>query len=107
MRLLASRVAAASVVAACAAWLLISPVAAAYPQDSPNDPGYASAENDPTCAQSYVGSEQYFLYSFMPHCAPAASDPEGASGMSIDKAWAKYSTGDPHTVIAYVEGGIN
>ncbi|HEX6488088.1 MAG TPA: hypothetical protein VF137_04315 [Candidatus Dormibacteraeota bacterium] len=107
MSSLARRLAALGVMSLAAGWFLALPASAAYPQDPPNDPGYASAENDPTCAQHYVGSEQYYLYSSMPRCAPLASDPENASGMSVDKAWAQYSTGNPHTVIAYVEGGIN
>lgn len=97
----------AAVLAVGCASVLAMPVGAAYPETAPNDPGYASAENDPTCAQQYVGSEQYYFYSSMPRCAVNAKDAEGAAGMSIDKAWAKYSVGDPHTVIAYIEGGIN
>ena len=104
---LTRRVAAAGILTAALGWLLTAPASAAYPQDPPNDPGYASAESDPTCAQNYVGSEQYYFYSFIPRCALNAKDASGAAGMSIDKAWAKYSIGDPHTVIAYVEGGIN
>lgn len=107
MRPLTRRFGACAVLLAAAGWFLAAPAIAAYPQDPPNDPNYQSAEQDPTCAQHYVGSEQYYFYSFMPRCAPGASDPENASGMSIDKAWEQYSTGDPHTVIAYVEGGIN
>ena len=82
---------------------------AAYPQGAPNDPGYDPAEQGglATCAQRSVNSEQHYLYSFMPRCAPLARDPESSAGMSVDKAWASYTTGDPRTVIAYIEGGIN
>jgi hypothetical protein len=82
---------------------------AAFPDGAPNDPDYAPAEQSgpQTCAQTSVNDEQHYLYSFMPRCAPAASDPQGAAGMSVDRAWRKFTTGDGHTVIAYVEGGIN
>jgi hypothetical protein len=54
-----------------------------------------------------VNDEQKYLYSFMPRCAPGASDPEQASGMSVDHAWKRFTTGRSDTVIAYVEAGIN
>ena len=86
-----------------AAWLRGGPVAS-----TPNDPEYDPAEKpSASCAQASVNDEQTYLYSFLPRCAPNARDPEGASGMSVDAAWHRYTTGDPHTVIAYVEGGIN
>jgi hypothetical protein len=82
---------------------------AAFPSDPPNDPDYNPAEQGgpPTCVQRSVNDEQHYLYAFMPMCSPAASDPEGAAGMSIDRAWKQFTTGDGRTVIAYVEGGIN
>ena len=82
---------------------------AAFPDTAPNDPDYNPAEQGgpQTCAQKSVNDEQHYLYSFMPRCAPAATDPERAAGMSIDKAWKRFTAGDGHTVIAYVEGGIN
>ena len=43
----------------------------------------------------------------MPQCTPLASDAENAAGMSVDTAWKDFTTGDPSTVIAYVEAGIN
>src|SRR5947209_7452546 len=76
---------------------------AAFPQDPPNDPDYAGGERSPSC----INDEQWMLFDFIPGCTPLAKDPEGASGMSISRAWRDYSAGDPHTVIAYVEGGIN
>lgn len=80
----------------------------AFPQDPPNDPGYNRAEqgNQSTCTQTSANDEQHYLYSFMPQCTPAASDPENAAGMSIDKAWKQFTTGKG-AVIAYVEAGIN
>lgn len=89
---------------------LLLPCAAAYgafPEDPPNDPKYAPAEAPglTTCAEKSVNDEQHYLYSFIPRCS-GATDPENASGMSVDKAW-KLSPGRPDTVIAYVEGGIN
>src|SRR4051794_38453076 len=71
----------------------------------PNDPGYDAAEHDPV--SKCINDEEWFLYSFMPKCAPGASDPEGASGMSVDKAWAQFSAGRPDVKMAYVEAGIN
>ena len=47
------------------------------------------------------------MYSFIPRTAPLATDPEGAAGMSIDRAWRRYGTGRPDVRIAYVEGGVN
>src|SRR5438477_5130285 len=69
-----------------------APAAAAFPQDPPNDPDYA--------AQTYI-------FDHIPPDYTLATDPEGASGMSIDRAWRDYTTGRPDSVIAYVEGGIN
>ena len=81
---------------------------AAFPQDPPNDPAYAPAEGSPTdCLTKSADDQQHYLFSFMPQCTPAATDPENAAGMSVDRAWRDYTTGDPSTVIAYVEGGIN
>jgi hypothetical protein len=81
---------------------------AAFPQDPPNDPEYAPAESSPTdCLTKSADAQQHYLFSFMPQCTPAATDPEGAAGMSVDTAWKDFTTGDPSTVIAYVEGGIN
>ncbi|MDQ3877613.1 MAG: FG-GAP-like repeat-containing protein [Actinomycetota bacterium] len=93
------------------ALLLIAGPAAAqkhgkrFPEKPPNDPEYDIAEQDPQ--QHTFDDEQWYLYSFMPKSAPLASDPEGAAGMSIDRAWRKYSIGTPKTVVAYIEGGVN
>jgi hypothetical protein len=82
---------------------------AAFPQDPPDDPEYDRAEpaENPGCAQKSVNSEQHYLYDFMPGCAPNATDPEDASGMSVNAAWQDFTTGNGRTVIAYIEGGIN
>jgi hypothetical protein len=81
---------------------------AAFPQDPPNDPDYAPAENSPTdCLTKSADAQQHYVFSFMPQCTPLASDAENAAGMSVDTAWKDFTTGDPSTVIAYVEGGIN
>jgi hypothetical protein len=99
--------------AAIAAFIALTAAPAAaktYPPGGPNDPDYAPAEQGnpvTTCANTSVNSEQHYLYSFEPQCAPNANDPGDASGMSVDKAWSTYTTGSPKTVIAYVEGGIN
>ncbi len=84
--------------------------ASGFPAGPPDDPGYAPAESTAlgTClTKTAPGGEQHNLYSFIPRCTPLAKDPEGASGMSVDKAWRDYTTGSPSTVIAYVEAGIN
>jgi Subtilase family len=81
---------------------------AAFPQDPPNDPGYAPAEGSlADCLTKSADDQQHYLFSFMPQCNPVATDAEGAAGMSVDIAWRDFTTGDPSTVIAYVEGGIN
>ncbi len=81
---------------------------AAFPQDPPNDPDYAPAEASlAACLTNSVNDDQYGLFSFMPRCAPAATDPENSSGDFTDQAWKQYSAGRGDVVIAYVEGGIN
>src|SRR4051795_2736219 len=82
---------------------------AAFQQDPPNDPEYAPAEQggQATCLQRAGDDEQHYLYSFMPQCTPSARDPENAAGMSLDKAWRRFTPGNGRTVIAYIEGGIN
>ncbi len=94
--------------AACGS-LLAGSALAAFPQDPPNDPAYDPAEQGgpSTCLTRSADSEQHYLYSFMPQCTPGATDPENAAGGSEDRAWAKYTPGNGHTVIAYIEGGIN
>ena len=65
---------------------------AAFPQSAPNDPDY---------------SGQTYLFDHLPPSTPLATDPEGSSGMWVDRAWKDFTTGRADTVIAYVEGGIN
>ncbi|HVA61875.1 MAG TPA: hypothetical protein VNG13_15270 [Mycobacteriales bacterium] len=81
-----------------------------YPAAGPNDPSYAPVERGtyPTvCGQQVANAEEHYFYSFEPKCTPNAVDPGGAAGMSIDKAWHSYTTGDPRIVMAYIEGGVN
>lgn len=90
--------------------LAIAAVAlAAFPQDPPNDPGYAPAEGTPDkCATHSADEQDHYLFGFMPQCTRlTATDPENAAGMSVDRAWKDFTTGRGDTVIAYVEGGIN
>jgi hypothetical protein len=88
---------------------IVGSALAAFPQDPPNDPDYNPAEQGgpSTCLQKASDNEQHYLYSFMPQCTPGAQDSENAAGMSVDKAWSQFTAGDGHTVIAYIEGGIN
>ncbi len=98
----------ATLVALLGCLLCATAAIATFPQDPPNDPDYAPAEGSPTdCLTKSADDQQHYLFSHMPQCNPAASDPEGAAGMSVDSAWRDYTAGDPSTVIAYVEGGIN
>jgi hypothetical protein len=82
---------------------------AAFPQEPPNDPNFAPAEQSPTdCLTKSVNDEQHYLFSSMPQCTRlTATDPENASGMSVDSTWRDYTAGRPDVTIAYVEGGIN
>jgi hypothetical protein len=83
---------------------------AAFPQDPPNDPEFAPAEAPPaatTCLTKSGDAQQHYLFSKIPQCTPNAQDPEGSAGMFIDRAWRDFTTGNPQTVIAYIEGGIN
>ncbi len=81
--------------------------AAAFPQDPPNDPGFAPAEAPGTdCSTTYGDNQEHYLFSKIPQCTPNAQDPEGSAGMFVDKAWHDFTTGDGAT-IAYIEGGIN
>jgi hypothetical protein len=86
-----------------AATLIAVPGAlAAFPADPPNDPNYAM---DAACSRLKAGN--YWLFSSIPAACIGATDPENAAGMSVDAAWRHFTTGDPTTVIAYVEGGVN
>ena len=60
---------------------LAAPALAAFPADRPNDPKYA--QENPEC----IDGMQYELFASIPGCTPGASDPEDASGMSVEKAW--------------------
>ena len=75
----------------------------------PNDPQFAAAENGQPGA-TWDG-ESWYLYGCVPNStAPVASDPQGASGMSVSDLWNR--TPDPQrgrddVVLAYMEGGVN
>src|SRR5437870_13520605 len=70
----------------------------------PNDPGYAEAErNFPTSAT--WNSEDWPLFDCIPQTAPVATDPEGAAGMSVNRARAAYGMGD--VIVAYRERGVS
>src|SRR3712207_3205961 len=87
--------------AVLAALVVCASALAAFPQDPPSDEDYDPAT--PNC----VDDKQYELFDFLPSCAPAARDPEAAAGMSVNRAWREFTTGNPETVIAYVEAGVN
>jgi len=77
----------------------------------PNDPGYAPAE---TAAGQAAGDtwdgEDWYLYDCIPQTASAASDPEGASGMSVSALWNRSpnpNRGRDDVLVAYMEGGVN
>jgi Subtilase family len=72
----------------------------------PNDPDYAPAERNPAGGMTF-NAEQWHLYDCIPQSAPAAFDSEGASGMSLNKAWAVYGFGRKDVTVAYIEGGVN
>ncbi|MBJ7610114.1 MAG: hypothetical protein JF887_11890 [Candidatus Dormibacteraeota bacterium] len=75
----------------------------------PNDPGYANAENNVPGAT--WDTEAWYLYGCTPNrTAPAATDPQGASGMSVSDLWNRASNpqrGRDDVVVAYMEGGVN
>jgi Subtilase family/FG-GAP-like repeat len=70
----------------------------------PNDPGYAGAERSFPSPATW-NSEDWPLFDCIPQTAPAATDVEGAAGMSVNRAWAAYGMG--HVTVAYMEGGVN
>ena len=79
---------------------------------APDDSDYQPVESGypSSCASQSVDDEQLYFYGFMPKCAPQATDPENASGMSVSTAWQNFGTlavGRPDVVIAYIEAGIN
>ena len=71
----------------------------------PNDPEFAPSERRPGSGTYNV--EQWHLFDCIPQSAPAASDPEGAAGMSVNRAWQDFGRGSPEVLVAYMEGGIN
>lgn len=72
----------------------------------PNDPEYAPAERGNP--QATWNDEQWYLYSCLPSDAPLATDPENASGMSVDRVWNELGNrGRDDVVVAYMEGGVN
>src|ERR1700722_14115450 len=72
----------------------------------PNDPNYAPAERNPLGSLTF-NAEQWHLYDCIPQSAPVATDPENASGMSVNKAWAAFGMGRSDVLVAYIEGGVN
>jgi hypothetical protein len=71
----------------------------------PNDPEFALAEREG--APNTFNVEQWYLYDCIPQSAPLASDPEGAAGMSVNRAWAEFGRGSRELLVAYIEGGVN
>ncbi|MGO9912145.1 MAG: hypothetical protein ACLPQS_13435 [Acidimicrobiales bacterium] len=47
------------------------------------------------------------LAALQPRATSSSLDPYGSQGMNVDAAHAKFTTGDPNVVVAYVEGGVN
>ena len=72
----------------------------------PSDPNYAPAERNPLGGLTF-NAEQWHLYDCIPQSAPVATDPENASGMSVNKAWAAFGMGRSDVLVAYIEGGVN
>jgi len=95
-----------SVAAACGgAFAPAAPAASCSSAISgPNDPDYASAERNPASGNSF-NNEDWPLFDCIPQSTPLAQDPEGAAGMSVNRAWAAYGRGD--ITVAYMEGGVN
>lgn len=89
----------------------LSKALAGFPETPPNDPdfgaGLATWDDLISSADLDPNEVEYYFYSFLPGGAPFASDPEGASGMSVDRAWREFGIGREDVIIAYVEGGIN
>jgi len=108
MRISTGRVGKTVALAVATLALGVGTASGAFPSDPPDDPDYAAAEGNPlACLTTSVEAEQHHLYDFMPACTPLATDPEGAAGMSVAKAWRSFGTGSPDTTVAYIEGGIN
>jgi hypothetical protein len=81
------------------------------PGSYPNDPGYAQAENATGPTSKTWDGEAWYLYGCIPQgVSNTSTDPEGASGMSIDKLWNRSpnpNKGRDDVIVAYMEGGIN
>ena len=75
----------------------------------PNDPAYAPAENGQPGAT--WDTEDWYLYGCTPNgTAPLATDPQGASGMSVSDLWNRTPNpqrGRDDVIVAYMEGGVN
>ncbi|MFA5786079.1 MAG: FG-GAP-like repeat-containing protein [Actinomycetota bacterium] len=72
----------------------------------PNDPEFAASERS-WPGQTTFNAEQWDSYDCIPQSAPLATDPEGASGMSVNRAWKEYGYGSDEVLVAYMEGGVN
>ncbi len=72
--------------------------------DGPNDPLFAPSERG---TPGTYNVEQWYLYDCIPQSAPIATDPQGAAGMSVNRAWRDFGRGNPGLTVAYMEGGIN
>jgi hypothetical protein len=72
--------------------------------DGPNDPDYADPERT---GRNSFNAEQWYLFDCIPQSAPAATDPEEAAGMSVNRAWRQFGRGSKDVVVAYMEGGVN
>jgi hypothetical protein len=72
----------------------------------PNDPDFAPAERNPIAGGTF-NAEQWPLFDCVPQSTPLANDPEGAAGMSVNRAWAAYGRGSKSVIVAYMEGGVN
>ena len=79
--------------------------ACAVSPGDPNDPGYNPAERG--VAGNTWNDDQWYLFGCMPASAPNSVDPEGASGMSIDKFWSSFGMGRDEILVSYAEGGVN
>ena len=120
LRALALAVAALAAALTCAG-ALGTGTASATSANWPSDPGFAPCES-----QSQVGGctsdEQWNLFGALsdpcpngaprpdgglPCWAPAARDPQHASGVDMTGAWAQGNVGRPDVLVAYIEGGVN
>src|SRR4051794_36185227 len=72
----------------------------------PSDPDFAPGERSPGAGGTF-NAEQWLLYDCIPQSTPLAQDPEGAAGMSVNRAWKDFGYGNSQVVVAYMEGGVN